>query len=286
VVVDQILEDHSTILWLLLKITVNSWLRVVACGNIHNSATEIDVHYPSSDNDMLHVLLWEHTEHHKNLTWLEEYYNIIHAGGTASMQCKPSTHAYKMMTELRLDFEDIIEKMQRQMQDIRQRISLLASLRSIKESQKAIKQADTIGYVYYDYVSITHTSIRVLTALATFFIPLSYVSSIYGMNVSEISAQTTSLGQYFATAIPLTVFCLFLIAKSEAIVKMWRKYCEPSIIGHYMQEHANCPHWERLSFRAQSVLVYKYLIASLKDRTARLFKQLRFGKREVHRSEA
>ncbi|PNP58793.1 hypothetical protein FNYG_15014 [Fusarium nygamai] len=82
----------------------------------------------------------------------------------------------------------------------------MAALRSIHESEKAIRQSDRIG---------------ALTSLATFYIPLSFVSSVFGMNVMQISSQETSIALFFAIAIPLTALSMMAVANWKTLIDAW-----------------------------------------------------------------
>lgn len=54
-----------------------------------------------------------------------------------------------------------------------------------------------------DPANLLHS--RGLTTLATIFVPLSFVASLLGMNVRQLSAQNSiSISMYFVIAIPLT----------------------------------------------------------------------------------
>jgi hypothetical protein len=62
---------------------------------------------------------------------------------------------------------------------------------------------------------------RALTSLATFYIPLSFASSLLGMNVSEISASSTPLWLFFAIAIPMSIVSLVLVANWGHVSTGW-----------------------------------------------------------------
>ena len=73
-------------------------------------------------------------------------------------------------------------------------IGVLVSVAQLQEAQKGINQTKQV----HD-----------LTKLAFFFIPLTFVSSIYGMNVS-LFKDYPPIWTYFATAVPLTAVVWFV----------------------------------------------------------------------------
>src|SRR5437868_2898165 len=66
-----------------------------------------------------------------------------------------------------------------------------------------------------------HRETRAITSLATFYIPLSFVSSLLGMNVVEISSQKTSIWLFFIIAVPLTLISLIALANWETLTAAW-----------------------------------------------------------------
>ncbi|CVL12545.1 uncharacterized protein FPRN_15161 [Fusarium proliferatum] len=110
------------------------------------------------------------------------------------------------MKDLLIDFEDVTKRAEYQLSTVEKLITTMAALRSIHESEKAISQSDRIG---------------ALTSLATFYIPLSFVSSVFGMNVMQISSQKTPIAVFFAIAIPLTVLSMMAVANWETLTDAW-----------------------------------------------------------------
>ena len=74
-------------------------------------------------------------------------------------------------------------------------ISVLVSAAGVLEAQKSIRQAKQVA---------------LLTQLAFFFIPISVISSVFGMNVMEINGSTPRLRMFFLTAIPISVLAVLL----------------------------------------------------------------------------
>ena len=72
---------------------------------------------------------------------------------------------------------------------------------------------------------------RALTSLATFYIPLSFASSLLGMNVMQISACTTPLWVYFAIAVPLTVVSLLMVGNQTTVARAWNYFFKKDEYG-------------------------------------------------------
>lgn len=70
-------------------------------------------------------------------------------------------------------------------------------------------------------------AILVFTTVTIIFLPLSFVSSIFGMNTSDIRNTDTNQWIFWACAVPLTVtvmlLSLLLIYKFEPLCQGWRK---------------------------------------------------------------
>lgn len=63
-----------------------------------------------------------------------------------------------------------------------------------------------------------------LTAVATFFIPLSFVSSLFGMNVKEISAESTPIWIFFLIAIALASISLLVLGYWKTLRSSWNYF--------------------------------------------------------------
>ncbi|RKK89171.1 hypothetical protein BFJ68_g16776 [Fusarium oxysporum] len=77
-------------------------------------------------------------------------------------------------------------------------ISVLMSSMSISESQRAITQAERVGK---------------LTLLAFIFVPLSFTTSFFGMNVQQIEGKNLGIWWWIAMSVPIVglVFALYFI---------------------------------------------------------------------------
>ena len=74
-------------------------------------------------------------------------------------------------------------------------VAVLMSSMSISESQKAIEQAERVGK---------------LTLMAFVFVPLSFTTSLFGMNVVELAGGKLGLKWWFAVSAPVTAAAVAL----------------------------------------------------------------------------
>jgi Mg2+ and Co2+ transporter CorA len=74
-----------------------------------------------------------------------------------------------------------------------QSIQVEMSALNIRESKKGLQQAERVGS---------------LTRLAFVFIPLTFVTSLFSMNVTTFATPNPSIGVFFAVAIPFTMICI------------------------------------------------------------------------------
>ena len=76
----------------------------------------------------------------------------------------------------------------------------------VLESRKAIEQADRV---------------KRLTMLATFFIPLSFSATLFGMNFRVFGQGEVEIGWFFAVAIPLTVMAYVCYVYKVELSAVW-----------------------------------------------------------------
>ncbi|KAK7182265.1 hypothetical protein PSPO01_11738 [Paraphaeosphaeria sporulosa] len=89
--------------------------------------------------------------------------------------------------------------------------TLLEARRSIQMAEKSIEMSET---------SIKESErVRILTIIAMIFLPVSLASSIFGMNVKNISSDTTPFYAFFVTAIALFIGALIIWAGSSITVR-------------------------------------------------------------------
>lgn len=107
---------------------------------------------------------------------------------------KTAAHAYALLQ----DYQGLITRTETLSYTCKARLQILMSMAGIVESNKAIEQAKEVTK---------------LTRLAFVFIPLSFVSSFFGMNLTPlIEPPGLSLWLFFAVSAPLVVL-LFLSMK-------------------------------------------------------------------------
>ncbi len=77
---------------------------------------------------------------------------------------------------------------------------------AIQESRKSIQEA---------------ISVKRLTQLAFVFIPLNYVSSLFGININEMTGNGPRLWKFVATSFALLISVLTTWSLSEVMQKLW-----------------------------------------------------------------
>jgi len=85
-----------------------------------------------------------------------------------------------------------------------QGISLAMNKAAIEESRKAIEQSERL---------------KKLTLLATLFIPLSFSSSLFGMNVDLLGQSTVGFWWFLVVCIPITLFAYILYLWDFQVLK-------------------------------------------------------------------
>lgn len=101
---------------------------------------------------------------------------------------------------LKGDFEQLRSRARTLSEMRTQLIQIEMNTISILESKKGLQQAERVG---------------LLTFLAYVFIPLTFISSVFGMNVTTFTSPNPPLWKFFASAIPFTLICL--------MIPLWRE---------------------------------------------------------------
>ncbi|GJP96439.1 fungal Zn(2)-Cys(6) binuclear cluster domain family protein [Aspergillus niger] len=96
-----------------------------------------------------------------------------------------------------------------------QGISLAMNKATIDESRRAIEQSERV---------------KKLTLLATLFIPLSFSSSLLGMNIDLLGQNSVQSWWFLVLCIPITLFAyIFYLWDSQALrrclVRFWKRWC-------------------------------------------------------------
>lgn len=69
-------------------------------------------------------------------------------------------------------------------------------------------------------------SVTKLTELAFFFIPLTFASSLFSMQVKELDSSTTSVAVFLAVAMAVTIssYTVRLVILSSTFLSLWRQW--------------------------------------------------------------
>ena len=127
--------------------------------------------------------------------------------------CDPMTHAkYEeesshAAAKLLRDYEELLEKAKELFQLYNEKLDDIKTNTSLLEARKSLAQSKSIGR---------------LSLLAFFFLPLSFTTSLFGMNFREIG-EDLSIWIWVAVSVP--VFCCTLILCFwPKLVDIWRIY--------------------------------------------------------------
>ncbi|GKU13459.1 unnamed protein product [Fusarium langsethiae] len=85
-------------------------------------------------------------------------------------------------------------------------ITLAMNKATIEESHKAIEQSGRL---------------KKLTLLATLFIPLSFSSSLFGMNINLLGQSTVRFWWFFVLCVPITLFTYVLYIWNSQVLRQW-----------------------------------------------------------------
>lgn len=133
---------------------------------------------------------------------LEDKADLIRRRGGASWprlkECEGVDVAESAIILLIEDFEHLLKRTHSLLTKIERSISLTMSLANIEEARRGIEQ-NTILFRF--------------TVVASFYIPLSFATSFFGMNFNEFGTGTLSIWLFFALSVPvfiISVICLFI----------------------------------------------------------------------------
>jgi hypothetical protein len=137
------LNDRSILLCCLLKFIRNAWLRV--CSQLSTAQLDVPAFSYLDDNWRLQDILSESNAVKRMIDMINKVIIITKARGCGKLQSRPGTGAYDIMEELRTDYQEVREHAEAVHQGALRYMSQLAALRSITESEKAIKQSERVG---------------------------------------------------------------------------------------------------------------------------------------------
>ncbi|CAN9437560.1 unnamed protein product [Alternaria alternata] len=99
-----------------------------------------------------------------------------------------------MHEDLSSQFRDLLDLAKGLIGRCNESISFIQAVTAVKLSERAMEE---------------NRSLRSLTKLAFFFVPMTFATSLFGMNVKEFSDENkTSISIFFAIALPLTVIAV------------------------------------------------------------------------------
>ena len=104
--------------------------------------------------------------------------------------------------------EEVLDDGNRAVQITRDYMQSEIGMWSIAESRRSIEEA---------------VSVKRLTQLAFIFLPLSFVPSLYGMNVQEISGNGIRLWIAIVTAVCVTCASIFVWRVIEPVQTVWKR---------------------------------------------------------------
>ncbi|KAF3115782.1 hypothetical protein TWF706_005882 [Orbilia oligospora] len=108
---------------------------------------------------------------------------------------KGTGRADRIANTLIIDFEHLRDLANQFSRTAGDAITIEMSRISISESKRALAQAQRI---------------EKLTLLAYAFLPMSLISSVFGMNVTALTTPNPSIGYFFATVVPVTILSLLI----------------------------------------------------------------------------
>ena len=125
---------------------------------------------------------------------------------TAPYNQNPGSPLYRRLLEY---CTEVQAEGHRLIRAIQEKTQLDIGLWSIKESRRSIEEA---------------VAVKKLTQLAFIFIPLSFVTSVFGMNIDEITGTGASLWTFLATAGCIGISVSLIWWLSSPLEKWWRKH--------------------------------------------------------------
>ncbi|KAL8882800.1 MAG: hypothetical protein Q9198_000260, partial [Flavoplaca austrocitrina] len=120
--------------------------------------------------------------------------------------------AEKAAVLLLADFEFLFQRVGTLARDCEQGMATLANSSVLEESRRSANTA---------------TRVQRLTVIATIFIPLSFVCSIWGTNFEELGSGTSPMWMLLMSAVPVIMFS-YLIYNWEMVLGLYRKITSKS----------------------------------------------------------
>jgi hypothetical protein len=146
---------------------------------------------------------------------------FAHAAANSTPASKPKED--RMTNDLTTvigDFAELLDRTDRLCESCTETLSLIVNGAMLRESQKAIERADNQSR---------------LTVLAYFFLPLTLVASIFGMNVKQLDPEATqSIWLPFVILVPIT-FMSWVMFYTGTIRHRLMQALRPNDSAHHTQ---------------------------------------------------
>ena len=103
-------------------------------------------------------------------------------------------HVLEIVYELQKDFEGLLDFAITLIKRCNEAMSLIQAVTTLRQTDRAVEES---------------RSLKNLTLLAFFFVPLGFTTSVFGMNFKEFSSQNSvTIGFWLAVAIPVTLIAM------------------------------------------------------------------------------
>lgn len=103
---------------------------------------------------------------------------------------------------LKRDYEYLLDRAQQVMKSCERNMQVVMQYASVRESERSLRQNVAVGKV---------------TRLAFFFIPLSFVASVFGMNFSQFGQGSLPLWIFFAIAGPVFIASILIMRWDSSV---------------------------------------------------------------------
>ncbi|KAH8821379.1 hypothetical protein F5884DRAFT_850611 [Xylogone sp. PMI_703] len=171
-------------------------------------------------NPTLSNLLYYRDIIQKHLTHLQETVNVIkspgghlwpHVGEDHQRQFKKASRARESLLR---DYEDLVNRAETLLERCSKGMDVIMSNVMLAESRRSMAQAQAVAK---------------LTLIAFFFIPLSFTSSLFSMNIAGFMQQIGQIWLWFAVSAPVCLISIsFLVLDRQKLRVMWSSLKEYS----------------------------------------------------------
>ena len=142
---DALAQDNSILLWALLRRIAVEWQDVIGSHELDITLSGHEDFVFAENNLQIQRYADATNRCQEHLRMLKASYAVLENAGTESLRCLPGTRAEALMKDLMIDLADLMERTENCISNYRHRLTLVAAVKSIHGSEKAIKQSNTIG---------------------------------------------------------------------------------------------------------------------------------------------